>query len=160
MCVASPIREANPSHPNIPEEGEIPQSEHQASPARVEPTKSVPPSAPQSFAEAPPHQSSTMPDKASVPDEVSAPSPLRISLDVAKRNSDVDPSAAKSVSAHHSDSVIYGDEVISVEDELKYPHPREQLSLFSIGVSVKGLLFNQHASSVLSRVSIHQALNF
>ena len=87
-------------------------------------------------------------DKESVPnsaqEQVSNPSPLRISLDTARGTSDVDPSAAKLASAHHSDSVIYGDEVISVEDELKYPYLCEQLPPFSIGVGVKGPLFNQN----------------
>ena len=50
----------------------------------------------------------------------------------------------KSVFAHHSDSVVYADEVISVEDDLKYPYPREHLPFFSIGVGVKGPLYNRN----------------
>jgi hypothetical protein len=135
--VASPVNDANPSQQNVSEEGEIPQSEHQVSPSCVETNESVPPSEPQPTVEEHPHQSQ-------VPDKVSAPSPLRISLNTSKRTSDVGPSVVKTVCAHHSDSVFYGDEVISIEDELKYPYPHEQLPLFSIGVGVKGPLFNRN----------------
>ena len=83
-----------------------------------------------------------MPNKALVsPAKVSAPSPLRISLDTMKRNMDVDPSIVKPISAHHSDSVVYSDEVISIEDELKYPYPpypHEQLPLFLLVLASKG----------------------
>ena len=114
--------------------------------AHVEPNDSVPPPEPQPSTEVHP-QPSTLPDK------VSAPSPLRISLDVAKRNSDVDPSAAKSPSPHHSDSVIYGDEVLYVEDELKYTYPRERLPFFSTGVGIKGPLFNRTTHPVFFQES-------
>jgi hypothetical protein len=40
--------------------------------------------------------------------------------------------------------VIYGDEVISVEDELKYPFPREALPMFKSGAGAKGPLFNRN----------------
>ena len=116
---------------------QIPQSEHPASLAHVETNESVSPSAPQPSAKEHPYQS-PVPDKASVPDKVSAPSPLRISLNTTKKTSDVGPSIVKLVFAHHLDSVIYGDEVISIEDDLKYPYHRKQLPLFSIGIGVKG----------------------
>ena len=98
MPVASCDHEANPSQPNVSEEGEIPQYKHKESPARVEPNESIPPSSPQPSGEEHPHQSPVH-DKASMPDKVSAPSPLRISLDTTKRTSDVDPSTVKYVSA-------------------------------------------------------------
>ena len=85
-----------------------------------------------------------MPNKASVPDKETTPSPLSISLNTMKKTLDVGPSAVKSVSAHHSDTVIYCNEVISIEDGLKYPYPHEQLPLCSIGVGVKGPLFNRN----------------
>ena len=85
-----------------------------------------------------------MPDNALVSSaKAFDPSPLRISLSTAQITSNVGPSAAKLASAHHSNSFIYGDEVISVEDELKYPSPREQLPLFAITVGVKGPLYNR-----------------
>ena len=40
--VASPVRADIPTQQNVFEEGEIPHSEHQASPARAEPIVSVP----------------------------------------------------------------------------------------------------------------------
>jgi hypothetical protein len=142
--VALPVHEENPPQKNVSEEGEIPRSERQASPAQEVPNVSVPHSATQTTSEEQ-HPQSPVPDHTTVSiAKVSDPSPLRISLNTARRTSDVDPSAAKSASAHHSDSVIYGDEVISVEDELKYPYPCEQLPLFSIGVGVKGPLFNRN----------------
>jgi hypothetical protein len=64
-------------------------------------------------------------------------------LSTAQIISYVGSSAVRSASARHTDSVVYGDEVISVEDELKYPYPHEQLLLFSTGVGVKGPLFNR-----------------
>ena len=94
-----------------------------------------------------------MPDKS--PAKVSDPSPLQISLDAAKGNSNVDPSTVKSVSAHHSNSVVYGAEMISVEVELKYPYPHEQLSLFFIGVGVKGPLYNRNTHPLFFQESTY-----
>ena len=89
----------------------------------------------------------------SAPAQDSNPSPLRISLFTSQRPSYVDPSAAKSPSPHHSDSVIYGDEVLYVEDELKYPYPREPLQLFSIDAGVKGPPFTRNTHLVFFRES-------
>ena len=98
-----------------------------------------------------------MTDIASVPDSAPAqelnPSPLRISLVTARRPSDVDPSSAKSPSAHHLYSIIYGNEVLSVEDKLKCPYPRERLPLFSNGVGIKGPLFNRNTHPLFFRES-------
>ena len=58
---------------------------------------------------------------------------------------DAGPSEHKSISIRRSDSVVYGDEVIFPEEELKYPFPREELPLFSPGAGAKGPLFNQNA---------------
>ena len=76
--------------------------------------------------------------------KLSGPCPLRISLNTMKRTLGVDSSIVKSIPAHHSDFVVYGDEVISVEDELKSPYPHEQLLLLSIGVGIKGPLYNRN----------------
>ena len=61
--VATPVHEANPSQPNVSEEGEIPQPKHKESPARVEPNELVPPSTPQFSAVEHPLQA-PVPDKA------------------------------------------------------------------------------------------------
>lgn len=41
-------------------------------------------------------------------------------------------------------SVVYGDEFLSVEEELQYPNPREQLPIFLDGAGAKGPLFNRN----------------
>ena len=50
----------------------------------------------------------------------------------------------KSISARPTDSVVYGDGYLSLEDELKYPYPREELPLFSSGDGAKGPPFNRN----------------
>jgi hypothetical protein len=67
-----------------------------------------------------------------------------LSIDTTLRIPDVGPSEHKSVSARRTDSIVYGDEVISVEDELKYPYPHEALHVFSAGAGAKGPLFNRN----------------
>ena len=59
--------------------------------------------------------------------------------------SDIGPSEHKPFSTHRTYSVVYGDEVLSLEDELKYPYPREELPLFSMGKDAKGPIFNRNA---------------
>lgn len=60
-------------------------------------------------------------------------------------NTEAGPSEQKSLSAHHTGSVVYGDEFLSVEEELQYLNPREQLPIFLDGAGAKGPLFNQNA---------------
>nr|XP_040251802.1 translation initiation factor IF-2-like [Aegilops tauschii subsp. strangulata] len=129
--VASPVHDDVPSEPHVSKEGEIPQSEPQASPARVELRVSMPQTyqQPQVPEEQPPP--AQVPDSGSVPTEKEsaqfptasaaptivppAPSPLKLSIDTTIRMQDVGPSEQKSISAHCTGSVVYDDEVLSVE---------------------------------------------
>ena len=92
-------------------------------------------------------ESAPLPTASAAPTIVrSAQSQLQLSTDTAQRISDVCSSEHKSVSPRHTDSIVYGDEVISVEDELKYPYTREQQALFltGAGAGAKGPLFNRN----------------
>ena len=71
----------------------------------------------------------------------SALAQLQVLIATARRISDDAPMENRSISARHTNSIVYGDKVASVEDELKYPYPREQLPLFKTSASAKGPLF-------------------
>lgn len=47
-------------------------------------------------------------------------------------------------SERNSGSMVYGEEFLSVEEELQYPNPREQLPIFLDGAGAKGPLFNRN----------------
>lgn len=47
------------------------------------------------------------------------------------------------VSARIASPVLYGDEYLSVEEELVHPNPRECFPIFSEGEGVKGPIFNE-----------------
>ena len=68
---------------------------------------------------------------------------------------DVGPSERKSVSARRTDSVVYGDEYLSPEEELKYLYPREELPLFSSGAGAKGPLFNRNVHPKFFQASLY-----
>ena len=151
--MASLVHAANPSQPIVLEEGEIPQSALQTYPSRVETHDFIPPSAHQPSVEENP-QRSPVANKDSVLDKVCDPSPQRFSIHTMKKTPIVGPSVVRSVSTHHSDSVIYGDEVISIEDELIYPYPREHCRYSLSALVQRGTFQSEHTSSILSRESI------
>ena len=174
MPVASPSRAEIPSQHVVSEEGEIPRSEPQASPAQEVPQVSVPSvdeqnQVPVEQSQPPPMDvSASMPkvdEPAPVPSAPAAPSvvphthsPLKLSIDTVTRIPDIGPSERKSISARLSDSVVYGDEYLSPEEELKYPYPREELPLFSTGAGAKGPLFNRNAHPKFFQASRYDGL--
>ena len=92
-----------------------------------------------------PHQQASVLDSSSVPKgKDPAASQLKLSIITTPRIPDDGLSEHKYVSARHANSVVYGDEVISIEEELKYPYPHEELPLLSAGACAKGPLFNRN----------------
>ena len=133
----SPVRQDAQSQkekspePAIPSPPPVKDSDAPPSPR---PTESVPMASPARVPTAPASPAVVPP----------APSPLKLSIDAVTRMADAGPSEHKSVSVRRSDFVVYGDEVISPKEELKYPYPREELPLFSTGAGAKGPLFNRN----------------
>ena len=76
MPVASPVHDNNPSQPHVSEEGEIPQSKHQASPTREVPNVLVPPLAHQPTPDEQPQQTPVPDSTSGPPVKESAPSQI------------------------------------------------------------------------------------
>jgi hypothetical protein len=55
-----------------------------------------------------------------------------------------EPSAGRTVSEQEPPSIVYGDEYMTVEEELKLPYPRERIPVFSAGAGARGPIFNQN----------------